>query len=352
MRIEFLYVKANSSENISTMRASIICYHQPKAKTLWFPKRVSSFLLVGYLVLVNFILSSSSIDAFCLMSTSQIRLSPGSSTSYTTATTRLTLMIRPKAMKASGNSNSTTTFSEFPPNIKRSSSSSSSKGRLYKLPRTAYRIYTSYAKRLWNETNVDARRKIANDKVKGSIRAMQHVLRSNEYVEFSDGSVEARDRLLLACDEMLKTLPQGGIGQLSETTKSAIVDIGGTEAGSDTDKPVSKKPRRSILFGALMGLAVAIWVFSGNYIFTGLFCLMTILGQLEYYRMVMNTGVYPARRITIIGASSMFLTVRRPILFHFLSSWRKRWVAPNPNYIYSQPPPTTLLPKTSFASIH
>jgi hypothetical protein len=36
---------------------------------------------------------------------------------------------------------------------------------------------------------------------------------------------------------------------------------------------------------------------------------MTILGQLEYYRMVMNTGVYAARRISVVGASSMFLTV-------------------------------------------
>ena len=57
-----------------------------------------------------------------------------------------------------------------------------------------------------------------------------------------------------------------------------------------------------------MGLCVAAWVFSGNYIFTGLFTLMTILGQLEYYRMVINTGVYPARRISVIGAATMFLT--------------------------------------------
>lgn len=57
-----------------------------------------------------------------------------------------------------------------------------------------------------------------------------------------------------------------------------------------------------------MGLVAAGWVFSGDYIFTGLFTLMTILGQLEYYRMIINTGVYPARRISIVGACSMFLT--------------------------------------------
>lgn len=48
-----------------------------------------------------------------------------------------------------------------------------------------------------------------------------------------------------------------------------------------------KKPRRSILFGAAMGGVVACWVFSGNFIFTALFTLMTVLGQLEFYRMAM-----------------------------------------------------------------
>ena len=82
----------------------------------------------------------------------------------------------------------------------------------------------------------------------------------------------------------------------------------------DTSKAALKKkadggkPRRSILFGAAMGALVAGWVFSGNYVFTGLFTLMTVLGQLEYYRMVMNTGVYPARRISVVGACSMFVT--------------------------------------------
>jgi CDP-diglyceride synthetase len=74
------------------------------------------------------------------------------------------------------------------------------------------------------------------------------------------------------------------------------------------DKKSKKKKGRSVLFGATMGLAVACWVYSGNYIFTTLFTLMTALGQLEYYRMVMNTGIYPARRISVLGACAMFVT--------------------------------------------
>jgi hypothetical protein len=54
-----------------------------------------------------------------------------------------------------------------------------------------------------------------------------------------------------------------------------------------------------------MGLAAG-W-HSGNYLFTGLFTASTIWSA-RVHRLVMNTGVYPARRISIIGACSMFLT--------------------------------------------
>jgi hypothetical protein len=149
---------------------------------------------------------------------------------------------------------------------------------------------------------VDARRKIANEKVKGAIRNMQLFLTSNEYADFSDGCNQAKDNLMTACDDMLSSLPV-------DIPPVESKEVATTVAGTESEAAKTAKPRRSILFGALMGAVVACWVFSGNYIFTGLFTLMTILGQLEYYRMVMNTGVYPARRISVIGASSMFLTV-------------------------------------------
>jgi hypothetical protein len=213
--------------------------------------------------------------------------------------------------------------------------------RLYTLPRTAYRIYRDYAKQLWADTNTSARQKIADDKTRQAIRDVQHILQNryefaddNNNSEESSHSDKARKDLLAACDQMLLTLPHeeeadividekipvDGNGILVES----ITDISITDSNSNTSAATAamtttnstttvsnkKKPRRSIMFGAIMGAAVAMWVFSGNYIFTGLFCLMTILGQLEYYRMVMNTGVFPARRISVIGATSMFLTVR------------------------------------------
>ena len=170
----------------------------------------------------------------------------------------------------------------------------------------AYRIYTGYAERLWKETDPKERSKIANDKVAQTVRDMHHVLTSeHETISSSSSSdddqkrLEASAELLKACEKMISTLDDK-----SEITKEVAI------AEKPKSAPAKKeKKQRSILFGAIMGAVVACWVFSGNYIFTGLFCLMTILGQLEYYRMIMNTGVFPARRISILGATSMFLTV-------------------------------------------
>lgn len=173
--------------------------------------------------------------------------------------------------------------------------------KLYRLPRVAYQIYTSYAKRLWKETDVSARKKIANDKFRVAVRSMQQLL-SDEYLEFSDEANQTQKELLQACDRMLASIPL----EVKSGNKSPL---------PPKTKQVGKKKSRSVLFGALMGAAVACWVFSGNYVFTGVFTLMTILGQLEYYRMIINTGVYPARRISVIGAASMFLTVRHTILY-------------------------------------
>jgi len=164
----------------------------------------------------------------------------------------------------------------------------------------AYRIYTGYATQLWKDTDPSERSKIADDKVAQTVRDMQHVLTSEHETLSSTSSGEASKQLLKACGDMLLVLEEENEKNKIETTEIA--------ATTNAKAPKKEKKQRSILFGALMGAAVAGWVFSGNYIFTGLFCLVTILGQLEYYRMVMKTGVFPARKISVVGATSMFLT--------------------------------------------
>eukprot|EP00529_Nitzschia_sp_RCC80_P016600 CAMPEP_0113485228 /NCGR_PEP_ID=MMETSP0014_2-20120614/24374_1 /TAXON_ID=2857 /ORGANISM="Nitzschia sp." /LENGTH=668 /DNA_ID=CAMNT_0000378865 /DNA_START=213 /DNA_END=2216 /DNA_ORIENTATION=+ /assembly_acc=CAM_ASM_000159 len=353
--------------------------------------------------------------------------------------------VEPPPPSSSSSSGEEAKTQQDPPAVPSSSSSSDSVGdddddenspfrQFYRLPKTAYKIYTSYAKQLWKDTDTSARTRIANDKVRSSVRNLSHLLQQAEEYnnnnednnnnnndndtannkdgkEKGDGTttllgrvrrrgrnkkqdeelVKAQHELLVACDKMLAALPQDGDGEEVEysvepsknekkkrtgevavvlsnqsnsgedllahksdqinhedgsalhddkigvdnvatngeqlqatTTSNGETDIAlmsvessskevaiindGTNSESTTTPAPKKKKQRSILFGAIMGAVVAAWVFSGNYIFTGVFCLMTILGQLEYYRMVMNTGVFPARRISVIGATSMFVT--------------------------------------------
>ena len=142
----------------------------------------------------------------------------------------------------------------------------------------------------------------------------------NSTIPITLENIEMRYQLLEYCHQYLDILEKskgsGDVG-LEELDISHAVAANTPEQSKTTevenkqnDKKVTKKrkPRRSILFGATMGAIVACWVFSGNYIFTALFTLMTLVGQLEYYRMVMNTGIYPARRISVFGACAMFVT--------------------------------------------
>lgn len=193
--------------------------------------------------------------------------------------------------------------------------------RVRQIPKIVYSIYVSYLKRLWKETDKTERERIAADKTLNAVKTVQQLLVEDEYL-LLEGLGEktivceksfARQRMLEACQLFLATLQQ----QNNTTSSQSLTVVEGETQKDEANLSLSipsqnftakKKPRRSIFFGAVMGAVVACWVFSGNYIFTGLFTLMTILGQLEYYRMVMNTGVYPARKISIVGACSMFLT--------------------------------------------
>lgn len=54
--------------------------------------------------------------------------------------------------------------------------------------------------------------------------------------------------------------------------------------------------------GLSLGLTATLWIFAGNGFFTLGFLVTTIISQLEYYQMVENTGVAPAKKIGIISS--------------------------------------------------
>lgn len=191
-------------------------------------------------------------------------------------------------------------------------------------PKKVVKIIAEYATRLWRETNAEARKYVDSNRVAKSISLVQQLLLKEEELGASTNlptytriPEPQRVKLLDACNAALLSI--GAVTTSDElatipilASNQNIQPINGAQISelpisSNSTTKLKTRSRRSIGFGAAMGLAVTCWVFSGNYIFTGLFTLMTALGQLEYYRMVMNTGVFPARRISVIGACSMFL---------------------------------------------
>jgi len=176
-------------------------------------------------------------------------------------------------------------------------------------------LYVNYVKRLWKETNTSQRRRIAKQEATNAILRVQHYMEEEEeYMDVQEinnvgeeelkARMDARHKLLDACSSMLELQSMQNLANDSAVSLAATSET--TEKTSVTKK--KKKKSRSVFFGAAMGAIVALWVFSGNYVFTGLFTLMTALGQLEYYRMVMNAGVFPARKISVVGACAMFIT--------------------------------------------
>jgi phosphatidate cytidylyltransferase len=180
-------------------------------------------------------------------------------------------------------------------------------------------VYVNYITKLWRQTDPEEREKVASQQALAAIKRVKNIMEGEEYVDMAHGvegeslddideRISARDELKLACDKMLTCLEK--IEMESPAFEEGITETAVAKAKEESkvDGKKPKKQSRSILFGLSMGLVVIGWVFSGNILFTAAFTLMTALGQLEYYRMVMKTGIYPARRISVIGACSMFLT--------------------------------------------
>jgi len=195
--------------------------------------------------------------------------------------------------------------------------------------------------KLFSETDPKERKKLNGVPSIRAIKRVQDLIENDEFdfekSQASDDSEQyrkAKKSLLEGCHLMLEYLQD-------HPDENDVIDVDKPELvarlediapiASDQSTPVKKKKKqRSIMFGAAMGGVVAAWVFSGNYIFTGLFAAMTVLGQLEYYRMVMNAGIYPARRISVLGAAAMFVTALlapnlHQICLPVFSTWAMIW---------------------------
>ncbi|CAM9253628.1 unnamed protein product, partial [Chrysoparadoxa australica] len=93
--------------------------------------------------------------------------------------------------------------------------------------------------------------------------------------------------------------------------KDSFQMIDAAPAGQGTAPEVVASPPLSPLgkrlrTGFAMAFAVTAWIFSGNWAFTSLFLLQSLLGQLEYYRMAMQRGHLPARKISAVASVLLF----------------------------------------------
>ncbi|CEL95816.1 unnamed protein product [Vitrella brassicaformis CCMP3155] len=64
--------------------------------------------------------------------------------------------------------------------------------------------------------------------------------------------------------------------------------------------------KKRVLTGVGLGLFGTAWVFSGNALFTMIIILQCIVAQLEYYRMCIFKGIYPARRISMVSSLILY----------------------------------------------
>lgn len=59
--------------------------------------------------------------------------------------------------------------------------------------------------------------------------------------------------------------------------------------------------------GCALGLLVSCWIFSSPALHVGVFCAMGVLAQQEYYEMAQGRGLFPARKLSMVGSLVMYL---------------------------------------------
>ena len=287
-------------------------------RSTMIPYSFMASCIVAYLLIFN--LDAFAVDAFTppkLHSTRYARSEIDNPSNYK----RIYLVER--YMRFSATTDKASLSTEVDPSSKSSPSPERMKKR--RIPKIIMNVYINYITKLWRQTEPKEREKIAAQQALSAIKRVKHIMEGEEYVDMSDVNegesldeiderIVARDELLLACNHMLHCLEKVDIPAPAMEIDAEKVKMAAEAVNSSNQKSVEpkKKKSRSVLFGAAMGAMVACWVFSGNVLFASFFTLMTALGQLEYYRMIMKTGIYPARRISVLGACSMFMTVSLP----------------------------------------
>lgn len=179
-----------------------------------------------------------------------------------------------------------------------------------KIPKVLMNIYVNYITKLWRQTDPIEREKIAALQALSAVKNVKSIMEGQEYVDIAhvndgetiddvDERIAARDELLESCNKMISCLEKSKL----EAPAMEIIEAKATEEKKKVTKK-EKKKSRSVLFGATMGAVVAGWVFSGNFIFTTLFTLMTGTSTtIDHYLIVFHIIHYLNLKLCSFGTA-------------------------------------------------
>lgn len=110
-------------------------------------------------------------------------------------------------------------------------------------------------------------------------------------------------------------------GSSEAESASAVGDEEGARAAvAAVAPPATKKKGRNlqtrILTGLVLGALATYWVFGGQWVFLAGFLLQALFAQREYYRMCINAGITPARRISFVSTLLMYVIACRWPAYH------------------------------------
>ncbi|CAN0420284.1 unnamed protein product, partial [Hapterophycus canaliculatus] len=92
-----------------------------------------------------------------------------------------------------------------------------------------------------------------------------------------------------------------------------------TTSPAPAPKNIISTLTKRVRTGFFMAGVATVWIFSGNWVFSIGFALQALLAQLEYYRMAMQKGVKPARRISAVATALLYsFAVAVPFLHNYV----------------------------------
>ncbi|CAB1096652.1 unnamed protein product [Ectocarpus sp. CCAP 1310/34] len=186
-------------------------------------------------------------------------------------------------------------------------------------PFRAVLLYLDYVRWLWDVTDKarldrEQPQGVVSEKVKTVISGIEE-LRRDAGVSLTESSIRPQfEALVSSSDALKKELASAQIMPVQSATAS-----GGSASSPAPPKGILSTLTKRVRTGVLMAAVATVWIFSGNWFFSVGFALQALLAQLEYYRMAMQKGVKPARRISAVATVLLYsFAVGFPYLHNYV----------------------------------